>query len=163
MGFNVLQIKCADCAAFSPHSGFVSLSLYILFSHDKIVSSLQKYYFSSLLIIFEWKSLTKPRISLKCFTNPTFQGFKSPLFTAFFLIVHVLSCENNHSFLHLLNTTQLPILFIILLFASLILDISMEFRYTCVVFMELCPIPSLMTAIGMFISLTTLAQVCRAT
>ena len=35
MGFNVLQIKCADCAAFSPHSGFVSLSLYVLFSHDK--------------------------------------------------------------------------------------------------------------------------------
>ena len=24
MGFNVSQIKCADCAAFSPHSGFVS-------------------------------------------------------------------------------------------------------------------------------------------
>ena len=34
-GFNVSQIKYADCAAFSPHSGFVSLSLYILFSHDK--------------------------------------------------------------------------------------------------------------------------------
>ena len=46
MGFNVLQIKCADCAAFSPHSGFVSLSLYILFSHDKTVSTLQRYYFS---------------------------------------------------------------------------------------------------------------------
>ena len=40
MGFNVLQIKCADCAAFSPHSGFVSLSLYVLFSHDKTVSTL---------------------------------------------------------------------------------------------------------------------------
>ena len=38
--FNVLQIKCADCAAFSPHSGFVSLSLYVLFSHDKTVSTL---------------------------------------------------------------------------------------------------------------------------
>ena len=57
------------------------------------------------------------------------------------------------------NPHQPPILFIILLFASLILDISMEFRYTCVVFMELCPIPSLMTAMGMFISLATLAQV----
>ena len=56
-----------------------------------------------------------------------------------------------------------PILFIILLFASLILDISMEFRYTCVVFMELCPIPSLITAMGMFMSLATLAQVWRAT
>ncbi len=53
MGFNVLQIKCADCAAFSPHSGFVSLSIYILFSHDKTVSTLQRYYFPSLLIIFE--------------------------------------------------------------------------------------------------------------
>ena len=31
------------------------------------------------------------------------------------------------------NPHQPPILFIILLFASLILDISMEFRYTCVV------------------------------
>ena len=39
----------------------------------------------------------------------------------------------------------------------------MEFRYTCVVFMELCPIPSLMMAIGMFMSLATLAQVWRAT
>ena len=57
------------------------------------------------------------------------------------------------------NSPQPPILFIILLFASLILDISMEFRYTCVVFMELCPIPSLITAMGMFISLATLAQV----
>ena len=35
MGFNVSQIKCADCAAFSPHNGFVFLSLYVLFSHDK--------------------------------------------------------------------------------------------------------------------------------
>lgn len=43
MGFNVSQIKFADCAAFSPHSGFVSLSLYILFSHDKTVSTLQIY------------------------------------------------------------------------------------------------------------------------
>ena len=31
MGFNVLQIKCADCAAFSPHSGFVSLSVHPYF------------------------------------------------------------------------------------------------------------------------------------
>ena len=46
MGSNVLQIIYADCAAFSPHSGFVSLSLYVLFSHDKTVSTLQKYYFS---------------------------------------------------------------------------------------------------------------------
>ena len=56
-----------------------------------------------------------------------------------------------------------PILLIIFLFASLILDTSMELRYTCVVRMELCPIPSLMTAMGMFISLATLAQVWRAT
>ena len=39
----------------------------------------------------------------------------------------------------------------------------MEFRYTCVVRMELCPIPSLMTAMGMFMSLATLAHVWRAT
>lgn len=31
MGFNVPQIKCADCAAFSPHSGFVSLSVHPYF------------------------------------------------------------------------------------------------------------------------------------
>ena len=31
MGFNVSQIKCADCAAFSPHSGFVSLSVHPYF------------------------------------------------------------------------------------------------------------------------------------
>ena len=46
MGFNVSQIKYADCAAFSSHIGFESLSLYVLFSHYKTVSSLQKYYFS---------------------------------------------------------------------------------------------------------------------
>ena len=30
-GFNVLQIKCVDCAAFSPLSGFVSLSVHPYF------------------------------------------------------------------------------------------------------------------------------------
>lgn len=97
------------------------------------------------------------------FYKSDFSRLQKPFVYSILPFVHVLSCENNHSSLHLLNTTQPPILFIILLFASLILDISMEFRYTCVVFMELCPIPSLMTAIGMFISLSTLTQVCRAT
>ncbi len=85
------------------------------------------------------------------FYKSAFPRLQKPFVYSILPFVHVLSCENNHSSLHLLNTTQPPILFIILLFASLILDISMEFRYTCVVFMELCPIPSLMTAIGMFI------------
>lgn len=102
-------------------------------------------------------------MSPKMFYKSAFSRLQKPFVYSILPFVHVLSCENNHSSLHLLNTTQPPILFIILLFASLILDISMEFRYTCVVFMELCPIPSLMTAIGMFISLATLAQVCRAT
>ena len=65
--------------------------------------------------------------------------------------------------LSVVSPHQPPIRLIILLLASLILDISMELRYTCVVRMELCPIPSLMTAMGMFISLATLAQVWRAT
>lgn len=109
------------------------------------------------------KKFSKPRISPKMFYKSAFSRLQKPFVYSILPFVHVLSCENNHSSLHLLNTTQPPILFIILLFASLILDISMEFRYTCVVFMELYPIPSLMTAIGMFMSLATLAQVCRAT
>ena len=51
---------------------------------------------------------------------------------------------------------------IIFLFASLIFDTSMEFRYTCVVFMELCPMPSLIIGMGMSMSLAMLAHVCRA-
>ena len=51
---------------------------------------------------------------------------------------------------------------IILLFALLIFDPSMEFRYTCVVFMELCPMPSLIIGMGMSMSLAMLAHVCRA-
>lgn len=109
------------------------------------------------------KKFSKPRIPPKIFYKSAFSSLQKPFVYSILPFVHVLSCENNHSSLHLLNTTQPPILFIIHLFASLILDISMEFRYTCVVFMEFCPIPSLMTAIGMFISLSTLAQVCRAT
>ncbi len=99
----------------------------------------------------------------KMFYKSAFPRLQKPFVYSILPFVHVLSCENNHSSLHLLNNTQPPILFIILLFASFILDISMEFRYTCVVFMELCPIPSLMTTMGMFMSLATLAQVCRAT
>ena len=109
------------------------------------------------------KKFSKPRISPNMFYKSAFSRLQKPFVYSILPFVHVLSCENNHSSLHLLNTPQPPILFIILLFASSILDISMEFRYTCVVFMELCPIPSLMTAIGMFISLATLTQVCRAT
>ena len=48
---------------------------------------------------------------------------------------------------------------IIFLFASLIFDTSMEFRYTCVVFMELCPMPSLIIGMGMSMSLAMLAHV----
>ena len=47
-------------------------------------------------------------------------------------------------------------------FASLIFDTSIEFRYTCVVFMELCPMPSLIIGMGMSMSLAMLAHVCRA-
>ena len=42
MGFNVSQIKYADCAAFSSHIGFESLSLYVLFSHYKICTMRKK-------------------------------------------------------------------------------------------------------------------------
>lgn len=93
------------------------------------------------------------------FYKSAFSRLQKPFVYSILPFAHVLSCENNHSSLHLLNTNQPLILFIILLFASLILDITMEFRYTCVVFMELCPIPSLMIAIGIFMSLATLAQV----
>ena len=71
--------------------------------------------------------------------------------------------SKNMTCLHAFAPHHPPIRLIIRLFASLILDISMELRYTCVVRMELCPMPSLMTAMGMFISLATLAQVWRAT
>ena len=57
---------------------------------------------------------------------------------------------------------RLLIFRIIFLFASLIFDTSMEFRYTCVVFMELCPMPSLIIGMGMSMSLAMLAHVCRA-
>ena len=98
MGFNVSQIKYANCAAFSSHIGFESLSLYVLFSHCKTVSSLQNYYFSFTSYHFWMKKFGKaPNFPLKCFTNPTLQSFKSPLFTAFFLIVHILQCENRYS------------------------------------------------------------------
>ena len=42
MGFNVSRIKYADCAAFSSHIGFESLSLYVLFSHYKICTMRKK-------------------------------------------------------------------------------------------------------------------------
>lgn len=102
MGFNVLQIKCADCAAFSPHRGFVSLSVHPYFVRQNTDERAAKVHF--FLLIFR----------------------------------------------------------IIFLFASLIFDTSMEFRYTCVVFIELCPIPSLIIGMGMSISLAMLAHVCRA-
>lgn len=35
-----------DCATFLPFSGFMSLLFYILFSYDKTVPTMQKYYFS---------------------------------------------------------------------------------------------------------------------
>ena len=163
MGFNVSQIKCADCVAFSPHIGFFLYLFTYCFHMIKPYLLCKGTTFPSLLIIFEWKSLAKPRIPPKMFYKSAFSRLQKPFVYSILPFVHVLSCENNHSSLHLLNTTQPPILFIILLFASLILDISMEFRYTCVVFMELCPIPSLITAMGMFMSLATLAQVWRAT
>ena len=112
MGFNVSQIKSADCAAFSPHSGFVSLSLYVLFSHDKkLYLPCKGTTFPSPLIIFEWKSLAKPRISPKMFYKSAFSRLQKPFVYSILPFVHVLSCENNHSSLHLLNTTQPPILF----------------------------------------------------
>lgn len=59
MGFNVSQIKCADCAAFSPHNGFVFLSLYVLFSHDKTIPSLQRYYIPFTSYHFLMKKFSK--------------------------------------------------------------------------------------------------------
>ena len=67
--------------------------------------------FPSLLIIFEWKSLAKPRISPKMFYKSAFSRLQKPFVYSILPFVHVLSCENNHSSLHLLNTTQPPILF----------------------------------------------------
>lgn len=65
-----------------------------------------------------------PNFPLKCFTNPTLQGFKNPLFTAFFLIVHILSCENRYS----------PPIFISTSNGQFLSKSTMGFRYTCVVF-----------------------------
>ena len=62
------------------------------------------------------------------------------------------------------NSTSHPsILFISILFASLTLEMSTESRYTSVVFMDLCPMPTLMTETGTFTFRATLAHVWRAT
>ena len=49
MGFNVLQIKCADCAAFSPHSGFVSLSVHPYFVRQNTERAAKVHFFLHLL------------------------------------------------------------------------------------------------------------------
>ena len=76
-------------------------------------------------------------------------------YVAFFLLGFVFSKKKATCYF-------LLIFRIIFLFASLIFDTSMEFRYTCVVFMELCPMPSLIIGMGMSMSLAMLAHVCRA-
>ena len=75
--------------------------------------------------------------------------------------IRILTYKIRMRDIHLLNIF-LFIFRIIFLFASLIFDTSMEFRYTCVVFMELCPMPSLIIGMGMSMSLAMLAHVCRA-
>ncbi len=69
-----------------------------------------------------------------------------------------------HSTLNIPHSTSHPsILFISILFASLTLEMSTESRYTSVVFMDLCPMPTLMTETGTFTFRATLAHVWRAT
>ena len=70
----------------------------------------------------------------------------------------------QNSKLKIQNSTSHPsILFISILFASLTLEMSTESRYTSVVFMDLCPMPTLMTETGTFTFRATLAHVWRAT
>lgn len=52
---------------------------------------------------------------------------------------------------------------IIFLFASLIVLLSSDSRYTYVTFSDECPIPVLMIETGIPFSLAVLAQVCLAT